>query len=131
MANQIKAIAAYRPKLVLGKRAELKELVQFIARSTGLNEGTIRQVLTELRDAVIFFNQRGEPAYLPGLGTYTPGIELDGTINVGHRADMELKTSLNAPNAYKGEILQRENIGKTSADLIALWNTEHPDDPVA
>ena len=39
MANQIKAIAAYRPKLVLGKRAELKELVNFIARSTGLTKG--------------------------------------------------------------------------------------------
>jgi len=68
---------------------------------------------------------------LPGLGTYTPGIELDSAINIVYRADMELKTSLNAPNAYKWEIQYRENIGKTSADLFALWNTEHPDDPVA
>jgi hypothetical protein len=33
-----------------------------------------------------------------------------------------------AIDAYKGEIQQRENIGKTSADLVALWNKEHPDD---
>ncbi len=77
-------------------------------------------MLTELRDVVIFFNLRGESVYLPGLGTYAPGIELDGTINIGYRADMKLKTRLNAPNAYKGEIQQRENIGKTSAELVVL-----------
>jgi hypothetical protein len=131
MANRIKAINAYLPKLVLGKRAETTDLVEFIARSTGLNEGSIRQVLLELRDAVSFFNVRGQAVSLEGLGTYTPTIDLDGTINVGHRADNALKNRLNTPGAYKGEIQQRENIGTTSDELVARWNAEHPDDPVA
>ena len=130
MAKQIQAVSAYRPRIVLGKRAETNDLVDFIARSTGLNEGTIRQVLTELRDATVFFSLRGQSVQLEGLGTYTPTIELDGTINVGHRADGYIKSHLNAPGAFQGEILQRENIGKTSADLAALWNADHPDDPV-
>ena len=72
MASQIKAINAYMPAIKLGKRAETGDLVSFIALSTNLNEGSIRQVLTELRDAVVFFNLRGQPVQLEGLGTYTP-----------------------------------------------------------
>ena len=30
--------------------------------------------------------------------------------------------------AFKGDIINRENIGKTSADLKAQWNTAHPSD---
>ena len=130
MASRIKAINAYMPQIKLGKRAEMDDLVKFIARSTGLNESTIRQVLIELRDTVIFFNLRGEPVQLEGLGTYTPTIGLDGVIEVGHRADKYIKNQLNMTNAFKGEILRRENIGKSGDELVGLWNTDHTDDPV-
>ncbi len=131
MAKQIQAINAYRPQIVLGQRTGMEELVDFIARSTGLNESSIRQVLLELRDATLFFNLRGQAVQLEGLGTYTPSIEVDGTIGVGYRADMYLKNRLNAPGAFKGELQNRENIGKTTAELAAKWNADHPDDLVA
>jgi len=131
MANRIKAINAYMPNVKLGQRAELSDLVEFIARSTGLNEGSIRQVLTELRDAVVFFNLRGQPVQLEGLGTYTPTVDLGGEIGVGHRADTHIKGKLNVSGAFKGEIERRENIGKSGDDLVAKWNADHPDDPVA
>jgi hypothetical protein len=131
MASRIKAISAYVPRIVLGRRAGMNDLVEFIARSTGLNEGTIRQVLLELRDAIVFFLLRGQAVQIEGLGTYTPTIELDGTLGVGHRADVYLKNHVNAPGAFKGEIKRRENIGKTGDELAARWNEEHPDDPVA
>ena len=131
MAKQIQAINAYRPQIVLGQRIGMEDLVEFIARSTGLNESSIRQVLLELRDATLFFNVRGQAVQLEGLGTYTPSIGVDGTIGVGHRADIYLKNRLNAPGAFKGEIQNRENIGKTTAELVALWNADHPNDPVA
>ncbi|MCE7918306.1 MAG: hypothetical protein DPW21_07595 [Anaerolineae bacterium] len=130
MASRIKAINAYMPDIKLGKRAELNDLVEFIARSTGLNESTIRQVLIELRDTVVFFNLRGQPVQLEGLGTYTPTIDLEGAINVGHRADTYIKGHLNAAGAFKGDIMRRENIGKSGDDLVAIWNADHPDDPV-
>ena len=130
MASRIKAINAYAPRVKLGKRAETDDLVEFIARSTGLNESGVRQVLLELRDTILFFALRGQPVKLEGLGIYTPKISLDGTFGIGHRADMALKHGLNQPGAFKGEIENRENIGKSSEDLIAMWNEEHPDDPV-
>ena len=59
------------------------------------------------------------------------GIELDGTIGIGHRADVHLKNRLNAPGAFRGEIQNQEHIGKTTAELVVLWNADHPNDPVA
>jgi hypothetical protein len=118
------------PGIKLGKRADMGDIVDFIARSTGLNEGTIRQVLAELRDAIIFFLLHGQPVQLEGLGTYTPTIDLSGEIGVGHRADIYIKNHLNYTGAFKGDINNRENIGKSSDDLVALWNADHTDDPV-
>jgi len=101
-----------------------------ISSRTGLNESEVRQVLFELRDGVIFYNKQARPVQLEGLGTYTPGIHLDGTITVGHRADSEIKKQLNTPGEFRGTILRRENIGKSSEELVTLWNSENPDDPV-
>lgn len=128
MAQKIQAISAYRPRIVLQKRAELQDLVDFIARSTGLSQGTIQMVLTELRDAVLFFNRRGQPVYLNGLGTYTPTIDLNGRLGVGHRADAYLKNQLNVPKTYRGEFHNTDFIGKTTSDLVNKWNAEHPED---
>jgi len=131
MANQITAINAYRPKIKLGRTAGNDELVEFIARSTGLNESGVRQVLLELRDAVISFNRQGRAVKLEGLGIYTPSIDLDGVIKVGHRADTAVKSALNSSGDFRGEILNRDAIGQSSDDLIARWNTDHPNDLVA
>jgi len=130
MASKIKAINEYRPKIKLGKRAGTDDLVEFIARSTGLNESGVRQVLLELRDTVLFFNLRGQPVKLEGLGTYTPKIDLAGTFGVGHRADTALKKGINTPGKFQADIENRENIGKSGDDLAAMWNEAHPDDPV-
>ena len=131
MASRIKAINAYIPSIQLGKRVGMDDLVDFIARSTGLNEGTIRQVLTELRDAVIFFLLHGQSVQLEGLGTYTPTVDLSGEFGVGHRADTHIKYRLNDTSAFKADINNREYIGKSGDDLVAKWNTDHPDDLVA
>ena len=130
MASQIAAVNAYCPKIKLGRTAGTDELVEFIARSTGLNESGVRQVLLELRDALISFNRQGRAVKLEGLGTYTPAIGLDGVIKIGHRADTALKSALNQSGAFRGEILNRETIGQTHDDLIARWNGAHPDDLV-
>ncbi len=131
MASKIKAINAYCPRLELGKTAQLDELVRYLAGRTGLNEGEIRMVMIELRDAIVFFNRTGRSVKLEGLGTYAPKIDLDGVFGVSHRLDNRIKNELNAPGVFSGTIVNRENMGKTSAELVALWNEEHPEDPVS
>jgi hypothetical protein len=56
---------------------------------------------------------------------------LDGGFDVQHRLDPAIKDGLNAPGTFTGSITNRQHIGKTADELVALWNAEHPDDPVA
>jgi hypothetical protein len=37
---------------------------------------------------------------------------------------------LNAPGIFTGTIINRENIGKPSEELVNKWNAEFPDDQV-
>lgn len=130
MASKIQAISAYRPRLKLDRTTDMEDLVEYIARSTGLNESGVRQVLLELRDAVISFNRQGRAVKIEGLGIYAPTIDLKGKIKIGHRPDTALTKALNK-SGFRGNIENRENIGKSSDDLVAMWNAEHPDNPVA
>ena len=62
------------------------------------------------------------------MGTWTPTIDLDGTLSISFRADTSMNYGLNMPGTFSGTILNREYIGKSSADLIAKWNEANPDD---
>ena len=130
MAKRIEAINAYRPRIALQPTAQMDQLISYIADRTGLNEGEVSIVLKEMRDAVIFFNRQGQGVKLEGLGTYLPKINLNGKFSVSHRLDRDIANALNAPGAFTGDIANRENIGKTSDELVAMWNAEHPDDPI-
>jgi hypothetical protein len=130
MAILLTAVNAYRPKISLLPTVELKELVEFISSRTGLNKGELQMALAELSNAVQFYNKRGHGVKLPGLGTYLPSIDTQGKFSISHRLDREIGNALNSPGAFTGNIENRHNIGKTSDELIALWNADHPDDPV-
>jgi nucleoid DNA-binding protein len=131
MASQIQAVSTYRPKIKGGTTVGMAQLVAYIASRTGLSDGEVTFVLKELRDAVIFFNRQGQGVKIEGLGTYQPSIKLNGRFDVAHRLDKHIKDNLNAPGTFTGEIENRANIGKTAADLVALWNVDHPEDPVS
>jgi hypothetical protein len=131
MANRLKAINSYRPHLELGNTVQNDELVRYIADRTNLNKSMVALVLGQLSDAVIFFNTTGRGVKFEGLGSYLPGIDLDGTFNVENRLDSAIKKGLNAPGVFTGTLVNRENIGKTADELVALWNTAHPEDQVA
>lgn len=88
-------------------------------------------MLNELRYALFFNLRAGRPVSLPGLGYFSPSISLDGTINVNLRVDPELSGELNkTKEGFKGKIINAVNVGKTSDDLVALWNEANPDDLV-
>lgn len=130
MANKITAINAYRPRVEAGNTVQKQELVRQLARATGLNEGTADLVIKELRDIIIENLRAGRGVKVEGLGTWLPNIDLAGVFDVQYRMDSFLKSALNVIGIFTGVILNRENIGKTSEDLVNKWNEEHPDDLV-
>jgi hypothetical protein len=85
-------------------------------------------VLQELNEALLYFICQGTPVKLPGIGTFSPSINREGQYKVNLRADIALKNGLNAPGAYKGQVIHRSNIGLDNADYKQLWDADHPTD---
>jgi hypothetical protein len=130
MTHRIKAINAYRPRLELGNTVQKAELVRSVSRSTGIAEGTLDHSIKELRDQIIAYCRAGRGVKMEGLGTWTPAINLDGSLDIQYRADPAINYALNMPGTFTGTIINREFMGSTSDELVAKWNTEHADDPV-
>jgi hypothetical protein len=131
MAERINAIGTYSPRIQQGDTVQQDELVRWISRATGLNESGVLQVLAELRDAVIYHNQLGRAVKLQGLGTYAPSIRLNGDLSIKHIPASKLKKALNNDGAFQGQITNAEYIGLATDDLVAIWNENHPEDPIA
>ena len=130
IAHRIQATNAYRARTEQGCTVQKPELVRALSRATGLVEGSIAQSIKELRDQIIEFNRTGRAVKVDGLGTFSPSIDLNGNLSISYPPDSALNNGLNFPGVFTGTILNRENIGKTSEELIALWNENFPGDQV-
>lgn len=131
MAKMIKAINAYRPRIIKGLPVKVEEVAELIGGRTSMNPGSVHQALKEFWYALLFFSKAGRSVNLPGLGTFTPSISLDGSIKIKLRVDSELISELNKLKGnFLGKVENAEYIGKTSDELVTLWNEEHPDDLV-
>ena len=71
----------------------------------------------------------GRPVHTD-VAIYTPGIDLDGDMEVKVKVDKRILCTLNAPGAFRGCIINAQNIDKSSHELVAMWNEVQPDDPV-
>ena len=129
MASPISALNHYRPQIEYGETAGWREVAEFLEARTTLSKTDIMDPLTGLQDAVLYISLQGRGAKLEGLGTYLPNINYQGEIDAAHRLDRRLKRQLNN-GSFSGKIRNKKNIGKTVAQVVAMWNAEHPDDPV-
>ena len=130
MASKIQAIGAYRPRINQGNTVQKPELLRASSRATGIVEGTLDLGIKELRDQIIEFCRAGRAVKIEGLGTWTPNLRMDGSLDIQYRADTALVNGLNFPGVFTGTIINPDNIGKSGDDLVELWNNEHPEDPV-
>lgn len=130
MAHVMKAIQAYSPRVTIPRMVQINEIVDYIADRTGLNTGTILYVMMELRDSLLTYTGMGYSVKLPGLGSYAPTIDMEGTIGINHKPDKRLLQKLNAPDRFTGDIRNKDMIGKSIDDFIERWNQEHPKDKV-
>ncbi len=130
MASKITAIRKYRPEIKRMKTMQTDLMVENIAMRTGLNEGEIRFVVYEIRDALLTAHRGGQAVKIEGLGTFAPTIRADGRFDILFRPDPRLLDQLNDPTKMRATILNKKNIGKSAQELVSLWNQEHPDDMV-
>ena len=130
MAPRIKAVNAFRPRIEQGNTVQKPELIRAVSRATGIVEGTLDQSIKELRDQIIEFNRAGRAVKVDGLGTFSPSIDLEGNLSISFRPDPAFANGLNVPGIFTGTVINRENIGKTSEELVIKWNEAFPEDPV-
>ena len=130
MAHRIKVISVSRPRIEQGNTVQKPELIRRVSRATGLVEGAFDFSIKELRDQIIEITRSGRAVKIEGLGTWSANISRDGRFDLQYRADTALVNGLNVPGTFTGTIRNRENIGKTADELVALWNTNNPTDLV-
>jgi hypothetical protein len=130
MTHKIRAVNALRPRIEQGNTVQKPELLRAASRATGIVEGSLDLGIKELRDQIIEFCRAGRAVKVDGLGTWTPTIGLDGKLKIHYWPDPAFTYGLNLPGTFTGTILNRENIGKTGDELVALWNEANPEDQV-
>jgi hypothetical protein len=130
MTSIIKAISEYRPRIILARTLTTEDVARLIEGRTALNEGEILNVLYELNNVARDSTLNGQSVSIHKLGIIRPSLRLDGRFRVHVRIDPSIRKAINVPAAFKGTVVNRENIGKSRADLVEMWNLEHPDDPV-
>jgi hypothetical protein len=130
MAEAITAIRAYTPRVKQGKTVEVEDIAGFIEGRTSFNGGAVINMLWEFRAAITFFALVGQPVRLKGLGVFAPRIDKDGVFSLNYRPDKWLKSELNVAHRFKGKVVNRDMIEKSTEDMIERWNQEHPDDKV-
>jgi hypothetical protein len=127
MARRIQAITAYRPRIVQGKAISEKRYMGALTQRSTLSPGVVRNVQECEVEALTNFLLEGRPVHT-GVAIYSLDISLDGKYEVHVRPDRRIAQAVNVKGAFQGTIANAENIGKTSDELVEMWNEDHPND---
>jgi hypothetical protein len=129
MAKLIEAITAYRPRIVQGRAIDEERYVELMTERSALSRGVIKNFQESEVENIIAILRDGRPLHT-GNAIYTVSIALDGSYEVNVKLKKRISQALNAPGAFRGQIANAENIGKTSSELMDMWDRDHPNDLV-
>ncbi len=127
-AQKIQAWAAYGPRIALGDPMKKEELIENIVAATNQSKGSVLAVLAELDVQLEAGLKAGRIVHLPNGTHFEPIGKKDGSINIGVRVNPELDKDVN--NGFRGNWVNSANFNKSEAEIVALWNAEHPEDPI-
>lgn len=131
MANKLGVLARVGPQIINQGTVDLETMAGRIAKNTTYNAEEIYSILrlcvSEAQDAL----QAGETVKLDGLLTITLSMKVGGKVKIGTRSDRGAVAGLNNPMLWTAnKVSNHANMTKTTEELVAAWNAEHPDDPV-
>ena len=126
MAKKIQAWAMYGPKIALGDPMTEEDIIENLVAATNQSKGSVLAALAELDVQLEAGLKAGRIVHLPNGTHFQPIGKKDGTVDIGVRISMDLDKRVNA--GFRGTWLNSENIGKTEAEMIAIWNKAHPED---
>ena len=126
MAKKIQAWATYGPRIALSDPMTKDDIIENIVAATNQSKGSVLAVLAELDVQLEAGLKAGRIVHLPNGTHFEPIGKKDGSVNIGVRVSLDLDKKVNS--GFRGKWLNSENIGKTEAEMITIWNAAHPDD---
>jgi len=130
MANKLGVLSKVGPRIINQGAVDLETMAGRISKNTTYNTEEIYSVLRlcvrEAQEAL----QAGETVNLDGLFTITLSMKVGGKVKIGTRADRGAVAGLDNPMLWTAKVSNHANMAKTTKELMAAWNAEHPDDPV-
>ncbi len=128
MAKNIQVWSAYGPRITLADPMTKDEVIDNIVSATNQSRGSVLAVLAELDVQLASGLRAGRIVHLPNGTHFEPVGKKDGSVDIKVRVNPALDKEVNA--GFRGKWVNRENVGKTEAELIAIWNQNRPDDPI-
>ncbi len=128
MAKKIKMWHELGPRLAPATPVEGEEVIEGLVASTNQTRGSVLAVLSELDVVIERALKAGRRVKLPNGMTLIPVGKKDGSIIIRASFGRPMLGRINVEK--RARWINAENIGKTEAEMILLWNELHPDDPI-
>ena len=129
MAKKIQAWTEFGPRLEPSDPMSKDEIIENIVAATNQSKGSVIAVLAELDVQIEAGLKAGRIVQLPNGTHFKPTGKSDGAIDINVRVNPEVDKRVNT--GFRGKWKNAENIGKDEAAILAMWNTKHPEDPIA
>ncbi len=131
MTKKLAMLNRLRPRIISQGLTDLEILAERVTKNTTFNSdefyGMLRLAMKEAVKAL----QAGETVKLDGLVNVRPYLKVNGKVDMALLGDRRALAALNNPKLWTADkVSNYRNLGKSSEELVELWNTSHPDDPV-
>ncbi len=131
MAAKLPVLNQLRPKVISQGVVNLEKLAGRVSKNTTYNAeeiyGMFRLAVKEIINAL----QNGETVKIDGLVSIAPNMKVGGEVDLTLRGDRGAIAGLNNPILWTADkVANHANLSKSTEELVELWNTEHPEDPV-
>ena len=129
MAKLIQAFSKYCPKIDLMEAADPRRFMELITQRTTLSAGVVKNVQESEVETLIGLLKEGRSVHT-GVAIFRPTIDAQGNLSVNVRVDKRITSALNVPGAFTGKVNNNANVGKTTDEIVFMWNQDHPDDMI-
>jgi hypothetical protein len=131
MSKKLTVLNQLRPKIISQELLDLEAMAGRMAKNTTYNAEEIYSILRLYVNDANAALQAGATIKIDGLVSMTPNMKVGGEVDIALRNDRAAIAGLNNPTLWTAaKVINHANLTKSSEELIALWNSEHPDDKV-
>jgi hypothetical protein len=131
MSKKLTVLNQLRPKIISQELLDLEKMAGRMAKNTTYNAEEIYSILRLYVNDANAALQAGATIKIDGLVSMTPNMKVGGEVDIALRNDRAAIAGLNNPTLWTAaKVINHANLTKSSEELIALWNSEHPDDKV-